>query len=161
MVIWDTARIHSSATTYFGGYAPRNDLMMLALRPLLLVATLGALSACDVGPVTTPPDPPAPAQTRVVRLTLSPDTVAAGDTALVHVVIEDSLDARFRYNWGMPRESMIPVSGRLDGPQVRFVAPRTSEDSGRVVSAGTSVYITSGVPGTRGVTYSFDIPILN
>ena len=128
----------------------------------LPLAALIALAACDVGPPTTlPPDPPPPVQTRVVRLTLDPDTVAAEDTVLIHVVIRDSLDTSFRYIWGMPRKSMIPVDGRLDGPRVRVVAPRTSEVPGRVVPAGTSVYVTNGVQGSRGVTYSFSIPIRN
>ena len=109
----------------------------------------------------TPPDPPSPAQTRVVRLTLDPDTVAVGDTTLIHVVIEDSLDTRFRYVWGMPSELMLPVDGRLDGPRVGVIVPRTSTDSGRVVPAGTLVRITNDVPGTRSVVYAFDIPILN
>ena len=136
---------------------------MKPLFALPLAAAL-ALAACDVSlgpPPSTPPDPPAPLQTRVERVELSPDTVAVGDTVLIHVVIRDSLDTSFRYIWGMPRKSMIPVDGRLDGPRVRVVAPRTSEVPGRVVPAGTSVYVTNGVQGSRGVTYSFSIPIRN
>ena len=131
-------------------------------RPLALpLAALLALAACDtIGPgPSPPPGPPPPAQTRVVRLTLDPDTVAVGDTTLIHVVIRDSLDARFRYLWGM--FNTLPVDGRTDGPRIRFVAPRTSTDSGRLVGAGASVTITNDVPGTRPVRYSFSIPILN
>ena len=129
------------------------------IRSLALSVMLSALAACDVGPVTTPLDPPTPAQTRVVRLTLDPDTVAVGDTTLIHVVIEDSLDARFRYEWGMP--NTLPVDGRLDGPQIRFVAPRVSEDTGLVLSVSSGVRITNDIPGTRAVVHSFSIPILN
>ena len=122
---------------------------------------LSALAACDVGPVTTPPDPPAPAQTRVVRLTLSPDTVAVGDTTLIHVVIKDSLDARFRYEWGIDRSYRLPVDGRLDGSQIRFIAPRVSSDTGLVMHVPTLVRITNDVRGTRAVVHAFSIPILN
>ena len=120
-----------------------------------------ALTACDVGVTTPPPAPPSPTQTRVVRLTLDPDTVVVGDTTLIHAVIEDSLDTSFRYEWGIRENLLLPVGGRLDGPRIRFVAPRTSQDSGRVVPAISSVRTTNDVPGTRGVTYSFAIPIRN
>ena len=130
------------------------------LFPALALAL--AAAACDSsGFSTTPPGPgPAP-QTRVLSLTLDPDTVAVGDTTLISVVIEDSLDTHFRYEWGIREDLIVPVNGRLDGPRIRFVAPRTSDDFGRIVSAASLVYITNGVSGTRGVTYSFDIPILN
>ena len=129
---------------------------------LPVFATVVLLAACDVGtPFSPPPGPPPPAQTRVVRLTLDPDTVAVGDTTLIHVVIEDSLDASFRYDWGIREELLLPVEGRFDGPRIQFVAPRTSQDPGRVVPAISSVRITNDVPGTRGVTYSFAIPIRN
>ena len=129
--------------------------------PAFLIPAVLLLAACDVGVEAIPPREPSPPQTRVVRLTLDPDTVAVGDTTLITVVIEDSLDARFRYEWGMPRESMLPVVGRLDGPHVRVIAPRTSQDAGRVVNAGSLVRITNDVPGTRSVVHAFDIPILN
>ena len=137
------------------------------MKRLLALALVGgyfaAFAGCDsIGPPPlVPPGPPSPAQTRVVRLTLDPDTVLARDTVLVHVVIEDSLDTRFRYLWGMDRASLLPVDGRIDGPRVRHIAPRTSDEAGRVVNAGSSVIITNEVPGTRAVTYSFSIPILN
>ncbi|OZC04430.1 hypothetical protein [Rubricoccus marinus] len=119
-----------------------------------------ALVACDIGPpATAPPSTGGGPQTRVVRLTLDPDTVAVGDTTLIHVVITDSLDTSFRYLWGMPYT--LPVEGRSDGPKVRFIAPRTSDVPGRVSSAGASVRITNDAPGTRSVVYSFSIPIRN
>ena len=96
-----------------------------------------------------------------MRLTLDPDTVAVGDTTLIHVVIEDSLDTRFRYDWSLHEEHILPVDGRLDGPRIRFVAPRGSPDSGRVTHVVSSVWVTNGVQGTRSVTYSYSIPILN
>ena len=132
---------------------------MVTLRSLLLASALATFAACDIGVTTTPPDPPTPSQTRVVRLTLDPDTVAVGDTTLIHVVIEDSLDTRFRYEWGMP--NTLPVDGRLDGPRIRFVAPRVSEDSGLVMNVPSLVRITNDVPGTRAVTHAFAVPILN
>ena len=120
-----------------------------------------ALAACDTGITTTPPAPPPPAQTRVLGIRLDPDTVAVADTVLIHAVIEDSLDTRFRFLWGMQESTMLPVDGRMDGSRIRFVAPRTSTESGRVVSIGTSVIVTNDVPGTRSVLHSFDIPVLN
>ena len=126
----------------------------------LLLPTLAlALAACDTFPKTTPPDPPRPAQTSVVRLTLDPDTVAVGDTTLIHVVIEDSLDTRFRYYWGSQESRLVPVDGRLDGPRVRYVPPRLRADSGEVRNVTSSVIITNGVQGSRSVTYSFSIPV--
>ena len=119
-----------------------------------------ALVACDIGPpATAPPSTGGGPQTRVVRLTLDPDTVAVGDTTPIHVVIEDSLDTRYRYVWLMP--NTLPVDGRTDGPRIQLVAPRTSDVPGRVSSAGASVRITNDVPGTRSVVYSFSIPIRN
>ena len=133
---------------------PRNTLSCLFLAAIML-----GLAACDAFPRTTPPDPPAPSQTRVVRLTLDPDTVAFGDTVLTHVVIEDSLDTRFRYEWGSDRSQLVPVDGQLNGPRVRFIPPRLRADSGEVRNITSSVWITNDVPGTRSVTYSFSIPV--
>ncbi|MEL6616649.1 MAG: hypothetical protein AAFQ43_12980 [Bacteroidota bacterium] len=128
---------------------------------LPLFATVGLLVACDTGITTTPPGPgPAP-QTRVIGVRLDPDTVAALDTVLIHVLIEDSLDTRFRYLWGFDRSFVLPVDGRLDGPRIRFIAPRTSTTPGRVANTVTSVTITNDVPGTRPVRHSFSIPIRN
>ena len=106
------------------------------IRPLLLLLTL-ALAACDTFPKTTPPDPPRPSQTRVVRLTLDPDTVAVGDTTLIHVVIEDSLDTRFRYEW---IGNVVPVDGRINGPRVRWVAPQITASPGEVHNIPGSVH---------------------
>ena len=77
--------------------------MIRVLSLPLVVAFFATLAACDgLGPpASIPPGPPPAAQTRVVRLTLDPDTVAVGDTTLIHVVIEDSLDTRFRYLWAI------------------------------------------------------------
>ena len=131
------------------------------MRRLLIPLLAFVLAACDVGVNTTPPDPPRPAQTRVVRLTLDPDTVAVGDTTLIHVVIEDSLDTRFRYYWGGQESRLYPVNGRLDGPRVRYVPPRLRAEPGEVRNVISSVGITNDVPGTRSVVYSFSIPVLH
>lgn len=127
---------------------------------LPLFVTIGLLAACDVGPPYSPPPGPGPApQTRVVGVRLSPDTVAALDTVLIHVLIEDSLDTRFRFLWGMP--NTLPVDGRLDGLRIRHIAPRTSTTPGLVSPAGSSVIITNDVPGSSAVTHSFSIPVRN
>lgn len=129
-------------------------------RACCLVVALAMLAACDIGVTTTPPDPPSPSQTRVVRLTLDPDTVAVGDTTLIHVVIEDSLDTQFRYEWDMPVSQLLPVDGSLDGPRIRFVVPPLGGTPGEVLTITSSVKITNDVPGTRSVTHSFAIPVL-
>ena len=130
-------------------------------RAALLATALAALAACDAGGVySPPPDPLPPPPTRVVRLTLDPDTVVVGDTALFHVVIEDSLDTGFRYVWSSPEERLVPVDGRTDGPRVRWIAPRTSGGPGEVRSVGGTVGIISEVPRTRAVIYSYSIPVL-
>ena len=133
---------------------PRNTLSCLFLAAIML-----GLAACDAFPRTTPPDPPSPSQTRVVRLTLDPDTVAFGDTVLIHVVIEDSLDTPFRYEWGAQESRLVQVDGRLDGPRIRYVPPGLGAQPGEVRNITSSVWITNNVPGTRSVTYPFSIPV--
>ena len=144
------------------GEDPSSTPLHLAMSSKLVALSVlvVALAACDTFPKTTPPDPPAPAVTRVVRVTLDPDTVAVGDTTLIHVVVEDSLDTRLRFIWSMPKEWLVPVDGGLEGPRVRFVAQPTSGGPGEVRIVSGGVGITDDLPRTRSVDIVFDIPVL-
>ena len=93
-------------------------------------------------------------------MTLDPDTVAVGDTTLIHVVVEDSLDAGLRFIWSMPEAWLVPVDGGLEGPRVRFVAQPTGRGPGEVEPASGGVGITDDLPRTRSVDIVFDIPVL-
>lgn len=110
---------------------------------------------CTFG--TTDPDPVP--QTEVLSISLYPDTVAVGDTVLIHCIIEDSLDARFKFYWGFG--SPIPVNGTINGSKIRFRAKRTSEISGVVEDVSTTVRIDNGSMDSVSVTEVFRIPILN
>lgn len=122
-----------------------------------------ALSACDAlapQPPYSPPPSYREPQTRVLALTITPDTVAVGDTALIHVAIRDSTDQRFRFRWNLG-DGVLPVDGRLDGPRIRFVAPRTSSVPGEVFPAGAGVTISNGSRDSVEVHHSFVIPVRN
>ena len=131
----------------------------------LPLAGLLALAACDLAALDSPPPaPPPPVQTYVLGVRLHPDTVAVGDTLLIHAVIRDSLDARFRFNWsGLTNPysewRYLPVDGQRDGPRVRFIVPDIGGEPGEVVGMTSGVRVDNEVPGTRPISYPFNIPV--
>ena len=107
----------------------------------------------------SPPDPPQELQTEILEIRLMPDTVAVGDTLLIHAIISDSLDSRFKYFWGLG--DLIPVNGTTVGPKIRFIAPRTSDVAGEVSPVTSSVRVDNASTDSLAVTELFDIPVLN
>lgn len=137
---------------------PMTSSRVSLLALLLLAATL---TGCDGPPFGTPPDPEPPPQTEILEIRLDPDTVAVGDTVLIHVVIRDSLDTRFVYEWGLDEDRVVPVDGTTMGPKIRYIAPRSSDVSGEVDPIRRSVEIDNGSTDSTKVVESFRIPILN
>lgn len=113
--------------------------------------------ACTFG--TTDPDPVP--QTKVLSINLYPDTVAVGDTVLIHVIIEDSLDTRFKFYWSLPEEEQIPVGGTIYGNKIKWISEPTSEIPGEVRNTNTGVRIDNGSTDSLAVLEPISIPILN
>ena len=61
----------------------------------LLLTGILFISQCS-----TAPDPSPPLQTRILQVKVEPNPVAMGDTATFTCIIADSLDKRFRFEWG-------------------------------------------------------------
>jgi len=134
----------------------------MTARLSLLAFLLLAATGCDAAPpFGTPPDPPPPPQTEILEIRLDPDTVAVGDTVLIHAVIRDSLDSRFVYEWGLNEDRVVPVNGTTMGPRIRFVAPQSSDTPGVVDPIGAYVEVDNGSTDSTTVLESFRIPILN
>lgn len=113
--------------------------------------------ACTLG--TTDPDPIP--QTEVLAVYLYPDTVAVGDTVLIHVLIKDSLDTRFKFYWAFPNAELIPVGGIVTGSKIKWQAKATSVVPGEVEDALSGVRIDNGSLDSLSITEVFRIPILN
>jgi hypothetical protein len=122
-----------------------------------VVAITLMASDCSLGT----PDPEPIPQTRILEIRLTPDTVAVGDTVLIHCVIEDSLDSRFEFYWGFPQDDQIPVNRTIFGDKIKWKAKSTSDDSGKVVSASTTVRVDNGSEDSTFVIGSFEIPVKN
>ena len=73
--------------------------LFLVLTALLLV---GLLHGCS-----TAPDPEPPLQTLILGVTVDPNPVAIGDTATFTCIIEDSLDKRFKFEWGIEGDESL------------------------------------------------------
>lgn len=117
-----------------------NTLRALAASVLVAVLALaGLLGGCDGWPGGSP-DPDPPPQTEILAIRMDPDTVAAGDTMLIHCVIRDSLDDRFTFMWVLARAgTMLPVDGTLTGPKIRWVAPEDVRPGISRFSGGVNV----------------------
>lgn len=127
-----------------------------------LICALILFNGCDAyGTRGTPPDPPPEPQTEILEIRLDPDTVAVGDTVLIHAVIRDSLDSRFVYDWRLNEARIVPVNGITTGPKIRYIAPRTSDVAGEVIDVSGGVEIDNGSTDSTKVTENFDIPVLN
>ena len=131
--------------------------------PILTLACFFALAllyaGCDAFPETEPPDPDPPVQTEIVRIDVVPSPVAAGDTALFRAVIEDSLDERFTYGWGVSSGRFAGVEPRfstvtIDTNSIRWVAP---EEPG---TYRCDVSISNGSRDSLGVGQSFDVTVV-
>ena len=88
------------------------------------------------------PDPVFDYQTEFVDIIVTPDTVAVGDTVLVHAIIEDSLDTRFEFNWDF--NNPIPVNGSIQGSMIRWKAEPIAGESGDTVKVSFSVKADNG-----------------
>lgn len=53
------------------------------------------------------PDPDQPLQTHILEVRIEPNPVAIGDTATFTCIIEDSLDERFRFGWGIEGDGSL------------------------------------------------------
>lgn len=135
----------------------RNDFRPFIKLFLVGLFVITGINNCTLG--TTDPDPVP--QTKVLSIELYPDTVAVGDTVLIHVSIEDSLDTRFRFYWGFPEEEQIPVNGTIYSNKIKWITKSTSQISGEVKTANTGVRIDNGSIDSLSVTELFEIPILN
>lgn len=130
-------------------------------RKSLLIVYIIYMLLINVGCDFTLGDPDPIPQTKVQDIRVIPDTVAAGDTVLVHVSIEDSLDKRFRFYWGFPEEEQISVNSNIYGNKIKWITKSTSQISGEVKTAKTGVRIDNGSIDSLSVTELFEIPILN
>ncbi len=128
----------------------KNKIVLIYIAFIVLI-----YSACTFG--TTDPDPIP--QTKVLSINLYPDTVAVGDTVLIHCIIEDSLDIRFKFYWGFG--SPIPVNGTIHGSKIRYKAKSTSDIPGVVEDVATVVRIDNGSMDSVSITKVFRIPIIN
>ena len=128
----------------------KNKIVLIYIAFIVLI-----YSACTFG--TTDPDPIP--QTKVLSINLYPDTVAVGDTVLIHCIIEDSLDMRFKFYWGFG--SPIPVNGTIYGSRIKWEAKSTSDIPGEVRNGNTGVRIDNGSADLLPVTELISIPILN
>lgn len=90
---------------------------------------------------------------------IMPSPVAVGDTVTLKAVIRDSLDERFRFEWGLP--DLIPVDGSTSGPVVRWKATRTSDTPGEITSVIASVEIDNGSRDSIPPVMAFQIPVRN
>lgn len=115
-------------------------------------------SDCTLGT----PDPEPIPQTRVLEIKLTPDTVAVGDTVLIHCVIEDSLDSRFKFYWNLGEERTIPVNGSFTGPRIKWWAKGFEHlDSGEVQTPIRGVRVDNGSQDSITDYKSFEIPVIN
>ncbi len=99
-------------------------------------------------------------QTRILRIDLTPDTVATGDTVLIHCVIKDSLDLRFKYYWGLGKDTLA-VNGTVTGPYIKFITPTfNTEPKDTVILVGGIVSVDNGGTDSLGVGAEFNIPVI-
>lgn len=88
------------------------------------------------------PDPEFDYQTEFVDIIVTPDTVAVGDTVLIHAIIKDSFDTNFIYSWSL--NDPIPVNGKINGPMIKWKATRYTNNEGEVVRTSSSVEADNG-----------------
>jgi hypothetical protein len=69
---------------------------------VIIVGLLLIASYC-----TTTPELETPSQTQIIEVRVAPNPVAVGDTATFTCIIEDSLDERFRFQWGIEGDGSL------------------------------------------------------
>ncbi|MEO1021765.1 MAG: hypothetical protein AAFW89_04425 [Bacteroidota bacterium] len=119
---------------------------------LFLIATAGTCEGPD-------PDIEFNPQTEILEVRQVPDTVAVGDTVTLTCMIRDSLDTRFKFNWGFANP--IPVNGKIDSSVVQWKAIRTSADTSAVVIYRKTVYADNGDQNRIPAAKRFSIYIRN
>lgn len=125
---------------------------------LTLLAVI-LLHGCEGTAFSSRPDPEPVPQTEILRFELTPDTVATEDTVLIHCIIEDSLDERFKFMWGLGSDTLA-VSGFTLGPKIRWVAPDLDIPQGEVHTVSGGVTVDNGSEDSVSVGTGFDIPII-
>ena len=119
---------------------------------------LALLGACNFG-VGQEPEDEYPPQTRIIRIDLTPDTVATRDTVLIHCVIEDSMDSRFKYYWGFQNDT-IAVNGLTTGPYIRWITPDLSIPKDSIFEIMGNVVVDNGRTDSLAVGEEFIIPVI-
>ncbi len=122
----------------------------------LSIVLMTLFEACGAG---EGPDTYYPPQTKIVRIDLTPDTVATQDTVLIHCVIEESLDKRFTYTWLLGKDTLA-VNGTVTGPYIRYIAPDLSIHKGSIFVDKGTVAADNGRTDSLAVSKTFDIPVI-
>lgn len=120
---------------------------------ILVLGLIMANQECE-GP---DPEPVFDYQTEFVDIIVTPDTVAVGDTVLIHAIIKDSLDTKFTFNWTM--QKLIPVNGKIDGSMIKWKAIRFTNNEGEVVRYRRAVEADNGDNSKDTPVRRFDIYI--
>ncbi len=122
------------------------------------IVMIALLEACNFGGES--PETYYPPQTRIVRIDLTPDTVATKDTVLIHCVIEDSTDTQFKYSWGLGKDTLA-VNGTVNGPYIKYIAPSLgSQPKGTVIIISGGINIDNGSVDSLEVGGVINIPVL-
>lgn len=103
------------------------------------------------------PDPVFDYQTEFVDIIVTPDTVAVGDTVLVHAIIEDSLNNQFKFDWSFT--DPIPVNGVIDGNKIRWKATKHTNNTGSIIRIRPAVKADNGDTSKDSPIQQFDIYI--
>jgi hypothetical protein len=131
---------------------------MIRILGLCVLAVL-LLESCNIGPVSGG-ETEYPLQKKILRIDLTPDTVATRDTMLIHCLIEDSTDTRFKYYWGLGAKNIIQVNGMITGAYIKFVAPNFTIPIDSVVIVTGGVAVDDGASDSLSPSASFDIPVI-
>lgn len=90
------------------------------------------LQSCDIDCCSGRPDPGPVFQTRILKIEVSPNPVAPGDSVQFTCVIEDSLDTRFKFIWfidGEPKNISTAIN------KIKIQAPPIPGSYGGAVTA--------------------------
>jgi len=118
------------------------------------------LQACGFGVGQSGTDTTKPPQTRILRIDMTPDTVVSRDTMLIHCVIQDSLDTRFKFNWLLGTDTLA-VNGTVIGSYINYVAPSFNNmKKGTIFIVSGTVGVDNGSSDSNVVIGNINIPIL-